>query len=338
MAEAAEKPESGFRHEAFFYSDADQFLAGAVPFVRQGLEADEAILVAVPRSQLDSLSDALDGAGERIRFTDMEELGRNPARIIPAWRDFLAEHGADGRGLRGVGEPAWAGRSAAELDECRRHESLLNVAFASERSLSLLCPYDAGRLDEQVLDQARQAHPLLFQPDRVSASESYPGPEARPFEGELAPAPAGAPSLSFDARGLEEVRRFAAARAQAIGLEFPRIDDFVLAANELATNSLLHGEGGARIGFWREDGAIVCQAENEGRFEEPLAGRRRPRPDQPRGRGLWLVNQVCDLVQIRSGAAGTVVRFRMRLRGGVPSARAGQRQGQPSPPARPAGP
>jgi hypothetical protein len=26
------------------------------------------------------------------------------------------------------------------------------------------------------------------------------------------------------------------------------------------------------------------------------------------GRGLWLTNQLCDLVQIRSGDAGTVVR------------------------------
>ena len=30
------------------------------------------------------------------------------------------------------------------------------------------------------------------------------------------------------------------------------------------------------------------------------------------GRGVWLANQLCDLVQIRSGAAGTVVRLHAR--------------------------
>jgi anti-sigma regulatory factor (Ser/Thr protein kinase) len=321
----AATPQPGFRHEAFLYGDADQFLAGTVPFVRAGLEADEAVLVAAPRPRLDALSDALDGAGERIRFTDMEELGRNPARIIPAWHDFLAEHGGEGRGLRGIGEPVWAGRSAAELDECHRHESLLNLAFAAERSFALLCPYDARLLGEDVLAEIRESHPLL-QPERGGASESYAGTGTDPFEGELTPAPSWAPGLAFEVRELAAVRSFAAARAQAIGLEFSRIDDFVLAANELATNCLLHGKGGARISFWREEGAIVCQAENEGAFEEPLAGRCRPRPDQPRGRGLWLVNQLCDLVQIRSGAGRTVVRLRMRLRGAAPAAPADRRQ------------
>ena len=33
----------------------------------------------------------------------------------------------------------------------------------------------------------------------------------------------------------------------------------------------------------------------------------------PPATGLWLANQLCDLVQIRSFAAGTVVRFRFHL-------------------------
>jgi hypothetical protein len=41
-------------------------------------------------------------------------------------------------------------------------------------------------------------------------------------------------------------------------------------------------------------------------------GRTPPSPDQRAGRGLWLANQLCDLVQIRSTEAGTVVRLHMR--------------------------
>jgi anti-sigma regulatory factor (Ser/Thr protein kinase) len=38
-----------------------------------------------------------------------------------------------------------------------------------------------------------------------------------------------------------------------------------------------------------------------------------PEPGQLGGRGLWLANQLCDLVQIRCSPAGATVRLRMRL-------------------------
>ena len=56
----------------------------------------------------------------------MAVLGHNPARIIPAWRDFADAHAGP---IRGIGEPIWPGRGADELVECQLHESLLNVAF-----------------------------------------------------------------------------------------------------------------------------------------------------------------------------------------------------------------
>jgi anti-sigma regulatory factor (Ser/Thr protein kinase) len=316
-APASHRP--GFRHEAFFYAGADEFLAGAVPFVRAGLEAGEAVLVAMPRRRLDVLSDAVDGAGERLQFVDMEELGRNPARIIPAWRDLLEENVAGGRGLRGIGEPLWAGRSAAEVEECQRHESLLNLAFAGVPGFSLMCPYDSALLEPDVLAAARHTHPLISRPDGAIESESFEAAPADPFEGELEQPPADAIGLPFTARQLAEVRQFAAERAQAIGLEFNRIDDFVLATNELATNSLQHGKGGATVRIWRRDRSIACQVDNAGRIDQPLAGRRRPDPDQLRGRGLWLVNQVSDLVQIRSGDSGSVARLQMSLQRKLPS-------------------
>jgi hypothetical protein len=101
----------GFCHEALFYSGGNELLAGTVPFLRDGLEAGEAILVAMPEANLDLLRANLNGESERIQFVNMEELGRNPARIIAAWRDFVGEHYREGSGVRGIGEPI----SAAEL-------------------------------------------------------------------------------------------------------------------------------------------------------------------------------------------------------------------------------
>ena len=63
----------------------------------------------------------------------MEVIGRNPARIIPAWRRFVADHATeDGGGMRGIGEPIWAERALDELAECQLHEWLLNLAFAAD--------------------------------------------------------------------------------------------------------------------------------------------------------------------------------------------------------------
>jgi hypothetical protein len=160
-----------FHHEAYFYADADEFLAGTVPFVRAGLEAEEAILVALPRRNLDLLRGSLGPEAQLVRFVDMERLGRNPARIIPAWHDFLA---AAGGGARGIGEPIWAGRSPAELDECRRHEALLNVAFDDGPPWPLLCPYDSGPRDDSVLLGAEHNHP----PPTASAMAAAPAPSA----------------------------------------------------------------------------------------------------------------------------------------------------------------
>src|SRR5581483_6641078 len=133
MAEMTTHPQhvwaDSFQHEALFYAGLDDFLAATVPFVTEGLENDEAVLVAVPNTRLRALEAELNGDAERVHFLDMFEIGRNPAHIIPAWRDFLTAHSGSGRTVRGIGEPIWAARSDVELIECQRHESLLNLAF-----------------------------------------------------------------------------------------------------------------------------------------------------------------------------------------------------------------
>jgi anti-sigma regulatory factor (Ser/Thr protein kinase) len=56
---------------------------------------------------------------------------------------------------------------------------------------------------------------------------------------------------------------------------------------------------------------VVCEVTDAGYFDQPLAGRRRPDADRVGGRGMWLVNQLCDLVQVRTLPEGTVVRMHL---------------------------
>jgi anti-sigma regulatory factor (Ser/Thr protein kinase) len=240
-----------------------------------------------------------------VRFTDMERLGRNPACIIPAWRDFVA----GGPGL-GIGEPVWPGRSAAELVECRRHESLLNLAFDGGVPWRLLCPYDVTALTQDVLADARHNHPHVsgepcpdyLEPDTVlSWDGGLPVPRTEPAE------------LDFTRADLALVRLFVAERAAGAGFDADRRSDLVLAVHELATNSLRHGGGRGVVSVWQENGTLLCEVTDRGHIADPLAGRERPPDARGGGRGLWLVNHLCDLVQVRSSQAGNVIRLHMSL-------------------------
>jgi hypothetical protein len=157
-----------FHHQAVFYSGDEEYVAGLVPEVREALAGDGVVLAAVADAKQELLCDALGADAGRVRFTDMERLGRNPACIIPAWREFLG--GAGPEPVLGIGEPVWPGRSDAELVECSRHESLLNLAFDGGRGWRLLCPYDADALPEHVLDEARRNHPHVHADGRSAAS------------------------------------------------------------------------------------------------------------------------------------------------------------------------
>jgi anti-sigma regulatory factor (Ser/Thr protein kinase) len=306
---------SEFRHEALLYAGADEFVDRSLSFIREGLTADEPVLVMVGAPKIDTLRAQLDGDAGGVHFADMGQVGANPARIIPAWRDFVSQQSVPGRSMRGIGEPIWAGRSAAELVECQRHESLLNLAFA-DANFNLLCPYDTSALDAPVIEEACCSHPFIVQNGGARDSYGYRGvaASALPFDEPL-PGPRAKPQeLLFGAGPLDRLRRFVARHASDAGLNASRSKDLVLAVNEVATNSIRHGGGDGILRVWQDDDVLISEVRDEGGIEQPLAGREGPVRGQLGGHGLWLVNQVCDLVQIRSFADGGAVRIHMRRR------------------------
>ncbi len=304
-----------FRHEALFYAGEDDFLARTVPFLRDGAVLDEPAMVAVAAGKIAALQAELGEAAGSVHFVDMGELGRNPARIIPAWRDFVAGHVSDGNALRGIGEPIWAGRSPAELVECQRHESLLNLAFAEASEFQLLCPYDTRALEDDVLEEAKRSHPMISENDVIRQSRLYLDPEVAPgpFDGELPP-PSRVPlQITFASHDLRRIRDLVGDQARTAGLPADRTADVVLAVSELATNSVLHGGGRGTLRVWRDSDEFLCEIHDGGEFHSPLVGRQRPTERDESGRGLWLVNHLCDLVQLRSLPSGNVVRLHMNL-------------------------
>ncbi|WP_213452571.1 sensor histidine kinase [Rhizomonospora bruguierae] len=302
-----------FVHEALLYRDAEDYLAGTVPFISDALAAAEPVLVAVPGENLTLLREALGAAAGGITFMDMAEVGRNPGRILPwVMHAFMDER--QHQRVRVVGEPVYVGRTDAEYRACVQHEAMVNVAFADRQAL-MLCPYDAFRLPAAALADAASTHPLVRRGADRASSRAYADPDqvVAAFNVPLAEGPAAEELITFDAARLGEVRRAVVRLAREAGLVGERVTDLQLAVNEVATNAVVHTSGPGTLRIWREPRELVCEIRDHGRLADRRAGRTPVDVYDGSGRGLLIVHELCDLVEIHTGEAGTTIRLHMRL-------------------------
>jgi anti-sigma regulatory factor (Ser/Thr protein kinase) len=304
-------PVGRFRHLALLYQGRSEYVGVLVAFIEASLARDDAVFVAVPEGKAQLLRQELGEDSARLVMVDMAELGRNPARIIPAVMTYASQNA--GRPVCCIGEPIWPGRTAAEMLEATRHEALINLAFR-DSPVTCVCPYDSADLPGWVIADAASTHPAVIKDGKATASASYLGPSDVPprCNQALPRPPAHAEALGYR-DDLGPVRNFILSRAKRAGLTPPRIPDLVLAISELAANTLRHTDGGGTLQVWRSRQEIICQVDDAGQITDPLIGHRTPPGAVAGGYGLWLVNQVCDLVQARTGQAGTTIRLHMRL-------------------------
>jgi len=276
------------------------------PFIAEGVARGEPVLVAELPDRVEALTEALGEQSSAVAFLDMAAVGANPARIIPAWHEFVDAH--PGQAVRGVGEPAWAGRSREELDECQLHEALLNLAFDDRADFELLCPYDVEALPGDVVAGAMRTHPDL---GSFARAEDYGGHQhaVAEFRRPLSEPSADAVEISFDSADLIALRSVVRRLAESARVRPEVAEDLVLAAHEVATNSVLHGPGEGVLRGWQEPHAVILEVSDLGVVADPLVGREPVSGFAESGRGLWLANQLCDLVQVRSSDLGTTVRL-----------------------------
>jgi anti-sigma regulatory factor (Ser/Thr protein kinase) len=81
----------------------------------------------------------------------------------------------------------------------------------------------------------------------------------------------------------------------------------------VAANTLRHTNSSGTLAIWHDGDEIVAEIHDEGKITDPAAGQRRPAADATGGHGLWLVRQVCDLVELRSDQSGTTIRMHMKI-------------------------
>jgi hypothetical protein len=303
-------PHRGYRHEALLYRGATGFVDAVAPFVRDGLNRDQPVMVAAREVRIRALRGVLGEDADRVTFVDMAVLGANPARIIPGWRDFINTHSSNGEPLRGVGEPLWAGRRSVEVNEGQFHEALLNLAITTDTPLWLLCPYDVDTLDAEVIAEAHRSHPAIVDDGRYRGSTSYAGAYhvGDLFSREL-PGPTGpVRNLVVSGNDGHQVADWVRRWAEGSGLAAPRSVRLATAIRGIAQANAGHSGRSEVLQMWQEGSALICQLHDSAQVHDPLIGRRPDGQENSRGLALRAANQACDLVQVRSGPRGTTVR------------------------------
>ena len=241
----------------------------------------------------------------------MTDHGRNPGRIIPGvMHDFIVGH--LGRRVTIVAESTWAARSAPEYAACVEHEALANLAFAGQE-VSILCPYNLTDLPEHAVADAERTHPTLRQHGARRLSTAYTEPHAvvDSIAALQPPTPAHARRLDYDM--VSQARRAATEWGRRAGLTEDRLTDLIIAVSEVGGNSVAHtGHGGSML-CWQDGDSLVYEMRDGGHIQDLLAGRVPPPMEAESGRGLLMVNLLCDLVQVKTGPSGTAIRLWMTL-------------------------
>jgi DNA-binding NarL/FixJ family response regulator len=163
-------------HEALVYSTVDEFLAATVPFIREGLEEEEPLLVVTKEANLSALRETLDIDAGGVDLVDRAGMYRSPPQSIEAYGHYVRTRLEEGAGrVRIIGEPVWP-TSARAVAEWKRYESALNVAWASTPSW-VVCLYDANELPDDIVSDAKRTHPALRTGHGARPSPHYTDPE-----------------------------------------------------------------------------------------------------------------------------------------------------------------
>ncbi len=304
-------------HQAVLYESERDFLASIVPFVREGLECDDLIRIATTNRHAGWLRAALGADAERVTFEDRAHCYRHPVRNLAALHRTVQQASRAGRRLRLIGEPWWSARTVQQNREWARYESLVNTALAWSNA-ALVCTYDTRVVGPEVVTDVVRTHPTLVNNGVARSSLSYLDPAVFNAECDRSPLPEPplpAQRLSFEgADQLTIVRSYVTFHAIEVGVAEPEIEQFVQAVNEVAINAIEHGGGSGVLRIWTGPRAMVCEVSDTGAgLRDPLAGRLPAGRSTARGRRLWLARQLCDLLELRTGPAGTTVRLHLNL-------------------------
>ncbi|MCD0451395.1 sensor histidine kinase [Actinocorallia sp. API 0066] len=300
-------------HQALLYGKDEEYLATAVPYLREGLAADAMIIAAIPNRCYTAVRDVMGDVMDM--YAPAEDFYRHPVRTIAQYLDIVRGAQAEGRPVRALAEVQWGGASW-QTREWGRYESLVNTVFEN-RGVSVICSYDRRVVGDEVVDHARRTHPELLEggmfPAYNNAFEHTELYNARCDKTPLPPVPAEAVRMSVGSLDLAGLRAFVKDHATRRGMSAAVIARFVTAVNEVATNAVRHGTPPVEVALWAGADDVLCEVADIGLWHpDELAGYLPPENANSPSFGLWSARMLVDLIEIRAGYHGTRVRLLAR--------------------------
>lgn len=300
----------GARHDVVLYTAPDELAQQLVGLLAPVLGDGGPVVAVLDDETRAEVRRGLGADADRVEFPDPAAVHRFPPFTVAMQWARLS------RKARGAtGRATVVGQHVADLPGCggtywARLDIGLNVAVAG-LPITVLCAY---RADHEELDRVHATHPQLTTGNGFVDSESYRQPADVVIE---FPAPAppdlGPPTaeLPFTAAELTELRGLVAEVGDRAHVGSGRIADLVLAVNEISSNSVEHGPGHGHLRMWAGGDGVTAEVADPGITNLMFPGMVAPATDGLRGRGLWLASELCDVLQVWSDGAGTVVRLGM---------------------------
>lgn len=301
-------------HRAFLYETPNELIDALVPFVNDGIAADEHVLVVVSREKGQMLVDRL-GSSDGFQLLDAVDVYTSPTKTLAAYIATVRDSTSDGRAMRVAGEPIWTGLSTVEVAEWTCVEAACNIAFA-ESPLTMFCPYDTSTLDPGIIAAARQTHPELHLGEQTTTSDHFTDPIE--FHSTVRntdmPSPSGAFeefSIASD-DGRWRIRPFLKAFGDLHALP-PRLSgDLLAGVGEVAKTAFEGTTGPITLRLWLEGNQVFCDVSGPWQAV-PLAGYIQHSSELHGSPGLWSVGQACDLIAVRERDEISTVRLNFAI-------------------------
>lgn len=298
--------DTALRHGALVYESQDEYVALAVPFLKEGLEAGEGAIVAHTKPGLAVMREALGPDAAHVMFVDVSSAYTRPTRTLARYHAVFRDKLGQTPSLRAVADVQF-GLDPGEWDLWTGYEAVFNRSFAHLPAW-VVCTYNANGTPDSFLDGVWRTHPEVVAGDTWNESDRYEDPdcllraltpEPRPLSG-LRPIGFGRDLEEFRERLARELVAEEVAEAQAL--------DMLLAATEIAGNAIEHGGGVEDVRVGRADGRFVCEIVDRGAgFDDPAAGYLAPQPGA--GRGLWVARQLTWRIEFFPSAEGFTARI-----------------------------
>jgi anti-sigma regulatory factor (Ser/Thr protein kinase) len=294
------------RHNAFVYDSPDEYIARAVRFLKEGLEAGEGAIVAHTKPGMAMMREALGPDAAHVTFADVSSAYTRPARTLAAYHKVYAEQLQKTAKLRAVADVQF-GPDPHEWDLWTGYEAVFNRSFGHLPAW-VLCSYNANGTPDRIIEGVWQTHREVIDRNTWTTSDVYEDPDH--LLRRITPPPEVLPdlrSIPFG-RDTERLRERLAPELIAAGLGEAKTLEMLLAATAIATNAIQHGRGIEDVRVGQAHGRFVCEIIDRGHgFDDPAAGYLAPR--EGAGTGLWVARQLTWRIEFFQSSKGFTARI-----------------------------